>query len=566
MDFKEIIANKISDVINIDANELKKYIEVPKDDVNGDYSFPCFRLAKDLKKSPMDIAIMIKESFDIDDNFEKIDVISGFLNFYMNKAIIVKDFFNKFKANENYGSSNIGIGKTAIVEYSSPNIAKPFHIGHLKNTVIGHALDNLYRFQGYNVISWNHLGDYGTQFAKLIEAYKRWGNEYDLNENPIEKLSEMYVKINQLCKEDESVLEKCRENFKELEDGSSEYVKLRDLFTKYSMKDFDKIYNLLGIKFDKMIGESFYIDKIPEVYEILEKTGRMIESQNAQIVDLTPEGIDTPCIVKKSDGASIYAARDLASLLYRSKNFDFDKCLYVIGNEQALYFKQIFAIAKIMGIDKKYVDGLEFVGYGMIRLPEGKMSSRKGNFVKVDGLIEDAINKVKEVILEKDSVDGIDIDDIAKKVGVGAVIFSNLIDTRVKDSVFDINNAISFQGDTGPYVQYMAVRTNSVLAKVNNINDDIDFNILTDESSLNLIKLLANFEKVLKNTIEKNEPSFISRYLLEVAKAFSIFYNNNKIICDEQNIQEARVYLTFVTNKILNRGLNLLGIEVPEKM
>ena len=567
MDFKEIIANKISDVINIDANELKSYIEVPKDNANGDYSFPCFRLAKELRKSPVDIANLIKDGLNIDEIFEKVDVVSGFLNFYINKAIIVKSFFDKFNVNENYGSTNMGKGKTVIVEYSSPNIAKPFHIGHLKNTVLGHALDNLYRFQGYNVISWNHLGDYGTQFAKLIEAYKRWGNEYDLNENPIKKLAEMYVRINQLCAEDESVLEESRETFKQLEDGNPEYVKLRDEFTKYSMIDFNKIYDLLGVKFDKIIGESFYIDKIPEMYEVLEKTGRMVESENAQIVDLTPEGIDTPCIVKKSNGASIYAARDLASILYRTSNFDFDKCLYVIGNEQAFYFKQIFAIAKIMGIDKKYIDGLEFVGYGMLRLPEGKMSTRKGNFVEVEGLLEDAINRVKKVILEKDNLDGMDIEDVSKKVGLGAVVFSNLLDSRVKDSVFDVNSAISFQGDTGPYVQYMAVRTKSVLTKVNNdISKDIDFSILIDDSSLNLIKVLSNFEEVLRSALEKNEPSFISRYLLDVAKAFSVFYNNDKIICDDKKIQDARVYLTYVTNKVLNRGLNLLGIQVPDKM
>ena len=530
MDFKEIIANKISDVINIDANELKSYIEVPKDNANGDYSFPCFRLAKELRKSPVDIANLIKDGLNIDEIFEKVDVVSGFLNFYINKAIIVKSFFDKFNANENYGSTNMGKGKTVIVEYSSPNIAKPFHIGHLKNTVLGHALDNLYRFQGYNVISWNHLGDYGTQFAKLIEAYKRWGNEYDLNENPIKKLAEMYVRINQLCAEDESVLEESRETFKQLEDGNPEYVKLRDEFTKYSMIDFNKIYDLLGVKFDKIIGESFYIDKIPAMYEVLEKTGRMVESENAQIVDLTPEGIDTPCIVKKSNGASIYAARDLASILYRTSNFDFDKCLYVIGNEQAFYFKQIFAIAKIMGIDKKYIDGLEFVGYGMLRLPEGKMSTRKGNFVEVEGLLEDAIN-------------------------------------RVKDSVFDVNTAISFQGDTGPYVQYMAVRTKSILAKVNNVIDEnIDVNIIIDDVSINLVKVLSNFENVLKDAIEKNEPSFISRYLLDLAKAFSSFYNTNKIICDEIDVQKARIYLTYITNYVLVKGLNILGIEVPDKM
>ena len=567
MDFKEIIANAISKVTNIETEEIKQYIEVPKEKANGDYSFPCFRLAKELKQSPVNIANNIKENIKIDENIiSKIDVVNGFLNFYVSKSKIAEATIAKFNAQkEKYGKSNMGEGKTVLVEYSSPNIAKPFHIGHLKTTIIGHSLYNIYKFLGFKTIGLNHLGDYGTQFAKLIEGYKRWGDEYDFLTNPIDKLAELYVRINQLCSEDESVLEECRETFKKLEDGDEYCTKLWNRFKDLSLQEFDKIYNLLGIEFDSMNGEAFYSDKMQEIIDILEKNGKLIESQGAKVVNLEEQGIETPCIIQKANGSSIYATRDLAAIMYRARTYDFDKCLYVVGEEQTLHFKQVFAVAKYLGLDEKYTNGLEHVSYGMIRLPEGKMSSRKGNFVKVEDLLNEAITKSKEIIEDRDIEDK---DLLAKQVGIGAVIFEDLAESRTKNQVFDLKEALNFNGETGPYIQYMTVRTKSVLEKAGYIPDGNNINAskITDEASTSLLKYLSDFKSTIISSMEKNEPSIISRYLIDLAKAYSSFYNENKILCEDKELQDARLYITYMTKVTLTNGLGLLGIEVPEKM
>ncbi len=567
MDFKEIIANAISKVTNIETEEIKQYIEVPKEKANGDYSFPCFRLAKELKQSPVNIANNIKENIEIDENIiSKIDVVNGFLNFYVSKSKIAEATIAKFNVQkEEYGKSNMGEGKTVLVEYSSPNIAKPFHIGHLKTTIIGHSLYNIYKFLGFKTIGLNHLGDYGTQFAKLIEGYKRWGDEYDFSTNPIDKLAELYVRINQLCSEDESVLEECRETFKKLEDGDEYCTKLWNRFKDLSLQEFDKIYNLLGIEFDSMNGEAFYSDKMQEIIDILEKNGKLTESQGAKVVNLEEQGIETPCIIQKANGSSIYATRDLAAIMYRARTYDFDKCLYVVGEEQTLHFKQVFAVAKYLGLDEKYTNGLEHVSYGMIRLPEGKMSSRKGNFVKVEDLLNEAITKSKEIIEDRDIEDK---DLLAKQVGIGAVIFEDLAESRTKNQVFDLKEALNFNGETGPYIQYMTVRTKSVLEKARYIPDGNNINAskITDEASTNLLKYLSDFESTIISSMEKNEPSIISRYLIDLAKAYSSFYNENKILCEDKELQDARLYITYMTKVTLTNGLGLLGIEVPEKM
>lgn len=567
MDFKKIIADAISKVTNIETKEIKQYIEVPKEKANGDYSFPCFRLAKELKQSPVNIANNIKENIEIDENIvSKIDVINGFLNFYVSKSKIAEATIAKFNAQkEEYGKSNIGEGKTVLVEYSSPNIAKPFHIGHLKTTIIGHSLYNIYKFLGFKTIGLNHLGDYGTQFAKLIEGYKRWGDEYDFSSNPIDKLAELYVRINQLCSEDESVLEECRETFKKLEDGDEYCTKLWNRFKDLSLQEFDKIYNLLGIKFDSMNGEAFYSDKMQEIIDILEKNGKLTESQGAKVVNLEEQGIETPCIIQKANGSSIYATRDLAAIMYRARTYDFDKCLYVVGEEQTLHFKQVFAVAKYLGLDEKYTNGLEHVSYGMIRLPEGKMSSRKGNFVKVEDLLNEAIAKSKEIIEDRDIEDK---NLLAKQVGIGAVIFEDLAESRTKNQVFDLKEALNFNGETGPYIQYMTVRTKSVLEKAGYIPDGNSINAskITDEASTELLKYLSSFESIIISSMEKNEPSIISRYLIDLAKAYSSFYNENKILCEDKELQDARLYITYMTKVTLTNGLGLLGIEVPEKM
>ena len=567
INFKNQIAKSIANAINMLENEIESFIEIPKDKNNGDYAFPCFRLAKALKKAPPIIAEEIKQKIQIDEKYiSKVEIAGGYLNFYINKELQVEELLKAFSNNEEFGKSDFGKEKNIIVEYSSPNIAKPFHIGHLRTTLIGNCLYRVYKYLGYNTTGINHLGDYGTQFGKMIEAYKMWGEEYDLTVDPINKMMDMYVRINDLCKKDEEVLERCRENFKLLENGDEYCTSLWEKFKELSLKEFSKIYDVLNVKFDSYAGESFYQDKMNEVIDILESKGRITESNGAKIVDLEDRGISTPCMIQKSDGSTIYATRDLAAILYRARTYDFDKCLYVVAYEQNLHFKQIFEVAKDL-VDEKYVKGLEHVSYGMVSLPTGKMSTRLGNVVKIEELISETINKAKEIIEEKNP-NLPDKDEVAKKVGVGAIVFNTLASTNIKDQVFDWNVALNFQGETGPYIQYTYVRTKSVLEKVEDIPElkSIKAETLMDEYSLNLIDLLYNFEDILKQVTFKNEPGILARYLIDVAKNYSIFYNENKIINEDKDLQNARVYLTNCVSKVLKQGAYLLGIEMPEKM
>lgn len=570
INFKEEIAKIISNYMKIDIEKILENLEIPKDSNMGDYAFPCFVLAKEMKKSPVMIAEELKNSITEEigqDNkyIESVSSVNGFLNFSINKETIIKETIKDFDNAKQYGKSDVGKGKTILVEYSSPNIAKPFHIGHLKTTILGNCLYNVYKFLGYNTIGLNHLGDYGTQFAKLIEGYKMWGSEYDFTENPIDKMAEVYARINALCEENEDVLEKCRDNFKKLEEGDPYCVEIWNKFKELSLKEFDKIYNLLGVKFDSMNGEAFYSDKMQEVVDILEKNGKLVESQGAKVVDLKEQGIETPCIIQKANGSSIYATRDLAAILYRARTYDFDKCLYVVAIEQSLHFKQVFAVAKYLDLDEKYTNGLEHVSYGMIRLPEGKMSTRKGNFVKVNDLLNDSISKVKEIMKDRDIENK---EEVAKKVGIGAVIFNNLCENRIKDQVFDLNQALNFNGETGPYLQYICVRTKSVIEKAGYIPEasSIDFTKLTDKESMQIINAIATFEQTLELVAKKEEPSILARYLINLAQSFSTFYNNNHILGEEKSVQDARLYLTNMVGNVLETGLNLLGIQVPDKM
>lgn len=571
LNFKSEIAKKISQIVEIENSELETYIEIPKDSNNGDFSFPCFRLAKKLRKAPQIIANEIKEKLELEENkdiIEKIDVIGGYLNFYINKNILINEVLSEInREKENYGASDIGKGKNIIVEYSSPNIAKEFHIGHLRTTVIGAAFYNIYKYLGYNTIGINHLGDYGTQFGKMIEGYKRWGKEYNLEENPIEELTKMYIRINDLCKKDESVLNACRENFRKLEEGDKECTELWNKFKDLSLKEFYKTYDMLGVKFDSLNGESFYSDKMPEVIELLEKSGKLIESQGAKIVDLEDKGINTPCIIEKTNGSTTYATRDLAAILYRARTYDFDKCIYVVAYEQNLHFKQVFEVAKLLGLDKKYTDGLTHIAYGMTRLATGKMSTREGNVIKVNQLLEEATKRVLDIINEK-TPEMEEKEENAKKIGIGAVIFNNLCTNLIKDQVFDWNIALNFNGETGPYIQYIYVRTKSVLEKANYVPnlEDVDFSLLEDDKSFYTIKKIYEFSNILKQVIEKNETSILTRYLIELAQGYSNFYNDNKILVEDKKVQDARLYLTYAVGDVLKIGMKLLGIDMPTKM
>ena len=568
IDLKEEIAKAIAKATEIKQEELKSYIEMPKDTKNGDYAFPCFRLAKELKKAPPVIASEIKEKIEIDQRIiEKVEIAGGYLNFYINKQIITKEVLNKIEQGIGYGKLEIGKGKNIVIDYSAPNIAKPFHIGHLRSTVIGAALYNIYKYLGYNVTGINHLGDYGTQFGKLIEGYKRWGEEYDIDAKPIEELMKIYIRINNLCKEDETVLEECRNNFKKLEDKDPYCLELWEKFRKVSLQEFQKVYDLLGSKFDSWNGEAFYADKMQEVIEILEKTGKVVESQGARIIDLEDKGINTPCIIEKSNGSTTYATRDLAAILYRARTYDFDKALYVTSYEQVLHFKQIFEVAKLLGLDEKYTNGLKHISFGMVLLSTGKMSTREGNIIKLEDLLNEAIERAKKVVEEKNP-ELEDKEEVAKKVGIGAVIFNDLANNRVKDEIFDWDTILNFQGETGPYIQYTYVRTKSVIEKVGKVPElkYIKLDNLQDEYSQNIIKLIYNFEDILVQVTNKEEPSILSRYLIDLAKAFSSFYNENKIICEDKELQDARVYLTYSVGQVLKLGAELLGIEMPNKM
>ena len=568
IDFKSIIANEISKVVSINQDEIKKSIEKPKGTENGDYAFPCFRLAKTLKKAPQAIATEIKENIQINENqITKVEVVGGYLNFFVNKELLAKEVLQEMANAEEYGKSAIGNGKNIVIDYSAPNIAKPFHIGHLRSTVIGAALYKIYKYLGYNVTGINHLGDYGTQFGKLIEGYKLWGNEYNIEENPIDELTKIYIRINQACKEDEQILENCRNNFKKLEDGDPYCVKLWQKFRELSLKEFQKVYDLLGSKFDSWNGEAFYSDKMSEIVEILEKSGKLIESEGAKIVDLEDKGINTPCIIEKSNGSSTYATRDLAAIMYRARTYDFDKALYVTSYEQVLHFKQIFEVAKFLGLDEKYTNVLEHVSFGMVLLPTGKMSTREGTSVKLLDLLNEAISRAK-LIIEQKNPELENKDEVAKRVGVGAVIFNDLANNRVKDEIFDWDTILNFQGETGPYIQYTYVRTKSVIEKAGGVPQvsTVDSKLLQDEYSIKLLKLIYDFEDVLVQVTDKNEPSILSRYLIDVAKAYSNFYNENKIINEDKELQDARVYLTYSVGKILSIGAGLLGIEMPERM
>ena len=568
IDFKSIIAKAISKVVNIDELEIEKSIEKPKGADNGDYAFPCFRLAKELHKAPPMIANNIKENIEVDkEQITKIEVVGGYLNFFINKEILVKEVLNEIATINEYGRSTIGNGKNIVIDYSAPNIAKPFHIGHLRSTVIGAALYKIYKYLGYNVTGINHLGDYGTQFGKLIEGYKLWGNEYNIEKNPIDELTKIYIRINQACKEDEQVLTNCRNNFKKLEDGDEYCVEIWQKFRELSLKEFQKVYDLLGSKFDSWNGEAFYSDKMPEVIDILNKSGKLIESEGAKIVDLEDKGINTPCIIEKSNGSSTYATRDLAAIMYRARTYDFDKALYVTSYEQVLHFKQVFEVAKLLGLDEKYTNGLEHVAFGMVLLPTGKMSTREGTSIKLSELLNESISRAKSIIEQKNP-DLENKDEVAKKVGVGAVIFNDLANNRVKDEIFDWDTILNFQGETGPYIQYTYVRTKSVIEKASGVPDisEVDSELLQDEYSIKLLKLIYDFEDILVQVTDKNEPSILSRYLIDIAKAYSNFYNENKIINDDKKLQNARVYLTYSVGKILKIGAELLGIEMPDKM
>lgn len=569
-DIKNIIASMISVALDnkIDISDIISKIEIPKDKKNGDFAYPCFNLAKILKNSPVNIANELKEKIVLPVEISKVEVVNGYLNFYINDLDISKKVLVKIiNEQEKYGFQNVGNNANVCIDYSSPNIAKPFHLGHFRTTIIGRAISNLYKELGYNTISINYLGDWGRQFGLVIEGYKRFKDEYDIKKDPLHALSDMYVRANKLAKDDEKVMDMARENFKQLEDGKEEYLNLWKTFRELSLKEYNKTYDLLGCKFDSYNGEAYYNDKMDEVIDLLDKKGVLVESRGAKVVMLGED--EPPCIIVKSDGSTIYATRDLAAILDRSRVYDYEKSIYVTSYEQIHHFKQIFEVAKYI-VDEKYTKELVHVPYGMVRLKTGKMSTREGTVIYLQDLINDAINKSKNVLKEKNS-NVLDIDTLSKQIGIGALVFNDLKTNKIKDVVFDLDEILRFDGETGPYVQYTYVRTKSILEKakfdIDSINiDSIDFELLKEEESIDLVKLLNKFPEVIKKAAVEYEPSILSRYLIDVASLFSRFYNNNQVITDDEKLKNVRCILVYATGIVIKKGLRILGIEAPDKM
>lgn len=568
IDFKENIAQKISEVTNIDKEELKTYIEIPPNSDLGDYAFPCFKLAKSLRKAPPVIASEIKEAIKFDDgSIEKIEIVGGYLNIYINKASLAETVLKEVaEKQEKYGSSNIGMGKNVVIDYSAPNIAKPFHIGHLRSTVIGGALYKIYNFLGYNSVGINYLGDWGLQFGKVMAGYDMWKDEYDFSQSEIQAILKIYVRFCQEEKEKPELTELAREYFKRLEDGEEKEVETWKWIRRISLENYQKTYNLLNSKFDSYNGESYYNDKMDAVVDELREKGLLKESEGAQVVDLSEYDMP-PCIIITSAGTTIYATRDLASLKDRINKYDFDKAIYVVGNEQRLHFKQVFKVLELMGYPK-YAKKCEHVPFGLVVDKDGeKIGSRKGNSVFLEDILKEAIQKVEKIIDEKNP--GLeDKEEVARKVGVGAIIFNDLSNSRIKDEIFDWDMLLNFQGETGPYIQYIYVRTRSLLEKAGYVPDleNINFSKLQEKEAVETLKLLYRFNEFVTLAADKNEPSIISRYLIDVAQNFSTFYNEHKIITEDKTVQDARLALTYAVGTVLKSGVTLLGMEMPNKM
>ncbi|ABS40420.1 arginine--tRNA ligase [Clostridium botulinum] len=563
MDYKNLVAERIKENTELEVDLIEKLIEIPPKKEMGDYAFPCFQLAKTFRKAPNLIAEELKEKIN-KEGFEKVVTVGPYLNFFVDKTILIKDVLEKvLSEKEKYGSSKVGEGKNVVVEYSSPNIAKPFHIGHLFTTAIGNALYKILSFEGYNCIGINHLGDWGTQFGKLISAYRRWVDEEALEKDAIGELLRIYVKFHEEAEKDPELEKEARLNFKNLEDGSKEETELWNRFKDLSLKEFNKVYDMLGIKFDSLAGESFYSDKMDAVVQEIDDKGLLVDSNGAKVVMLDEYNMP-PCMIKKSDGATIYATRDLAAAIYRKKTYDFHKCIYVVGTPQALHFKQVFTTLKLMGHD--WADDCKHVGFGLVKLANKKLSTRNGDVVFLEDLLNQSVEETLKIINEKNP-NLKNKEDVAKKLGIGAVVFTYLKNNRERDIVFDWKEILSFDGETGPYVEYSYARGKSILRKAGELTGEADYSKLSSKEEFELAKLLGGFNDAIMNAIDKLEPAMVTRYIIEVAKAFNKFYNAHGILNAEDNdVKLARVKLVEATCQVIKNALNLLGIDVVEEM
>lgn len=568
MDYKKYIAERIK-IDGVTPEEIASYLSVPPTNDMGDFALPCFKFAKILRKPPVQIAEDLKNAYPTDRVICGVSAVNGYLNFFIDRTAFVKTTLDKIaEEGEKYGSDTIGAGKTICIDYSSINIAKPFHIGHLSTTVLGGALYRILSFLGYKTVGINHLGDYGTQFGKLISAYKRWGDKETVQKGGIRALNELYVRFHREAETDPALDDEARAYFKKIEEKDEECLALFHWFKELTLKDVQKIYDLLDIRFDSYAGESFYSDKMQPVVDELKEKGLLKESRGAQVVDLEEYGMP-PCIILKSDGTSLYATRDMAAAIYRKQTYDFYKCLYVVAYQQNLHFKQFFKVLELMG--KDWAKDLVHVAYGMVSLEEGTMSTRKGNVVFLEDVIRRCIEKAYEIISEKNpSLQGEEKAKIAEQVGVGAVIFGALYNSKIKDIVFSYDKVLNFDGETSVYVQYTCARAKSVLQKAGVAAEKsrgytLDFAL--NEAETDLAKALADFPDTVREAAEKYEPSFIARYAVDLSQKFNKFYFDCKILsAEDENKKAFRLDLTAATARVLTNAFALLGISMPDKM
>ena len=564
---KKKICQYLSKVlVEMSEEELMKTMEIPPEEKMGDLALPCFAMAKKMRKNPRLIAAELAEKLNEQKDelgIEKVESVGAYCNINLKRDLFVKKCIEKLQT-ENYGVTQSGVGKTICMDYSSPNIAKNFHVGHLRTTVIGNSLYKIYQKLGYDVVRINHLGDWGTQFGKLIVAYKLWSSEELVKEKGIEELLRIYVKFESESKKRESLIVEAREWFIKMEQNDPEALEIWNWFKDISIVEFERIYDLLGISFDSYLGESFYRDKVPALVEKLKEMELLVESQGAQVIDLEKYDMP-PCLITKSDGGSIYHSRDIAAILYRKETYNFEKCLYVTGLEQSLHFKQIFTAIEVMGYD--WGDGLIHVPYGLVSLAGEKLSTRGGNIIYAEDILKEAIERAYNAIIEKNPSLN-DKEETAKKVGVGAIIFHDLFNQRIKNVDFSWKEVLNFDGTTGPYAQYTYARAKSVLRKAGKTVEagEVDYATLTDDVTYNLVKVLAGYEDAVLNAAEKNEPSVVARYVISLATAFNKFYHDCTILQAEENEKKARLMLTDMVQKILCEACGLLGMECPEEM
>ena len=555
--------SKLIKIEGIGAEEIAGWLTVPPERDLGDYALPCFRFAKALRKPPVKIAEELAAEIAGAPFLKDVQAVNGYLNFYIDRNDYTEKTLREIlSAGVSYGGSDEGAGKTICIDYSSINIAKPFHIGHLSTTVIGGALVNIYRKLGYRVVGINHLGDWGTQFGKLISAYKRWGSREEVEKGSVREMLRLYVKFHDEAEKDESLNDEARAYFKRIEDGDEECLALFNWFKDLTIREVQKIYDLLGITFDSYAGESFYNDKMQPVVDELEKKGLLKTSEGAKVVDLEAYGMP-PCLILKADGATLYATRDLAAAFYRKKTYDFAKCLYVVAYQQNLHFRQVFKVLELMGCE--WAKDMVHVAFGMVSLEDsGSLSTRRGNVVFLEDVLKQAIAKAKEIMLEK-TPDIKDPDETAKRIGVGAVIFSTLSANRIKDIVFSFDKVLNFDGETGPYVQYAYARCSSVLEKAKPDFDKMSFENLSPYET-DLVNLLGTFPKAVKSAAEKYEPSYVTRLMAELAKSFNKFYFECRVIGEEEGVMHRRLGICAAARSVLASGLGLLNIQTVEKM